>query len=86
MKPIHYPLLELNKIDSIKILMMLAVVLCHTLAPFTGGDWGGIHTQRTNPFFGAVSNWFGTFHVQTFTFCSGYLFYYFFRLESLPQK
>lgn len=66
---------ELQTVTFVKVIMMLLVVLGHVTAVYTGAGWGGITPLNDNRILALLSNWVGTFHTQTFTFASGYLFY-----------
>lgn len=63
---------QIDYINNVKVLMMLSVVLCHASAIYTGTDWGNISPKSESFFFASLSQWLGTFHVQSFTFCAGY--------------
>lgn len=72
---------QIDYINNVKVLMMLSVVLCHASAIYTGTDWGNISPKSESFFFASLSQWLGTFHVQSFTFCAGYIFYFNFYLK-----
>lgn len=63
-------------IAFIKTIMMISIVICHALSFYTE-NWFTVVSPKYNAhYLGKIAEWFGTFHVQTFTFASGYLFYY----------
>ena len=66
---------ELALLSVLKTCMMLCVVGYHSLLPVCASEWGGIETGRQNDFFAFLATWLNTFHIQIFTFASGYLFY-----------
>lgn len=67
--------IDLEQISVLKTVMMLCVVLYHSMLPTCGLNWGGVILNRSNPFFGFFAGWLNTFHIQFFTFASGYLFF-----------
>ena len=63
-------------LQLLKTLMMIFVVLCHACAFYTG-DWFNVLSPKIEAkYLGILSIFLGTFHVQTFTMVSGFLFYY----------
>ncbi len=68
--------LNLSKCNVIKVVMMLTIILCHSLAIFSKNGWGAEPPAFNSTVFGLLSDWLGTFHVYTFTFVSGYIFCY----------
>lgn len=67
---------RLETIGNIKVLMMLAVVLYHSCMFFSGNWFDGAQPVYQAPYLYIVARWLNTFHVQTFTMASGFLFYY----------
>lgn len=67
---------ELKEISLLKTVMMLTVVLYHSCL-FYKGDWftyvEPVYHSNYIKFF---TFWLSTFHIQTFTLASGYLFFY----------
>ena len=55
---------------------MLAVVLYHSCMFFSGNWFDGAQPVYQAPYLYIVARWLNTFHVQTFTMASGFLFYY----------
>lgn len=66
---------KLETIDNVKVLMMLAVVLYHSCMFFTGSWFDGAQPVYTADHIALFARWLNTFHVQTFTMASGFLFY-----------
>ena len=67
---------KLENLAFIKTIMMIIVVLCHSLSFFTD-NWFNVYTPEYNAYYlGDIATFFGTFHIQTFTMVSGFLFYY----------
>ena len=66
---------RLETIDNVKVLMMLAVVLYHSCMFFTGSWFGGAKPVYEARYLSIFAQWLNTFHVQTFTMASGFLFY-----------
>ena len=66
---------RLETIDNVKILMMLAVVLYHSCMFFTGSWFDGAKPVYEARYLSIFAQWLNTFHVQTFTLASGFLFY-----------
>lgn len=68
-----------NRIDNcnfIKVVLMLAVVLCHSVS-FWSGDWfTAIKCTQHSRVLSLLSSWTGAFHVYGFVLVSGYLFFY----------
>lgn len=67
---------RLDNISFLKVFMMIMVVLCHCMI-FFGGNW----FTYVNPSYSAlylykIALWTNTFHIQTFTMVSGYLYFY----------
>ncbi len=68
---------ELQNCGTVKTLMMLAVVICHCATACAGGTgWFTIGAETHSPVLNFISAFTGLYHVQTFMFVSGYLFYY----------
>lgn len=66
---------ELTKISTVKTFMMFCVVLYHSCLAYIGDDWGNFTSDYTSQYVRVFCLWLNTFHIQTFTFASGYLFY-----------
>lgn len=66
---------ELTKISTAKTFMMLCVVLYHSCLAYIGDNWGNFTSDYTSQYVRVFCLWLNTFHIQTFTFASGYLFY-----------
>ena len=66
---------KLEVIDTIKVLMMLAVVLYHCCMFFTGTWFEAISPAYEARYISALARYLNTFHVPAFTMASGYLFY-----------
>lgn len=66
---------RLETIDNVKVLMMLAVVLYHSCMFFTGSWFDGAKPVYEARYLSIFAQWLNTFHVQTFTMASGFLFY-----------
>ncbi len=66
----------LSNCSFTKLILMLFVVLCHSVA-FFGGDWFTVYKPSgVIPFMKKLADWTGSFHVYGFTIVSGYLFCY----------
>lgn len=66
--------IALEQCDDAKVVLMLAVVVCHCFA-----FWGGWFTNDPvipSQIARFIAEWLGSFHVYAFTLISGYLFYY----------
>ena len=61
--------------DNIKTAMMLVVALYHSCMFFTGTWFDNAAPVFEANYLGLFARWLGTFHVQTFTMASGFLFY-----------
>lgn len=68
---------ELHQVTVLKTVMMLCVLFYHVLLALQGNGWGGIRKDCSNidTNIRYVAAWLNSFHIQTFTFASGYLFY-----------
>lgn len=66
----------LEKISFLKTIMMLCVVLYHSILACIGNGWGGIANFNNSIVLSLLSMWLNSFHIQLFTFASGYLFYF----------
>lgn len=55
--------------------MMLAVVLYHSCMFFTGSWFDSVTPIYEAKYLSGLARWLNTFHVQSFTMASGYLFY-----------
>lgn len=65
-----------ENISFLKTVMMLIIVLYHSML-FFGGEW----FTYVEPVYNGnnlyyIAQWMNTFHIQTFTMASGFLFYY----------
>lgn len=67
---------RLNEPDFIKLIMMISVVLYHSSIIYMSKGWGPEIPVHNSVFFSNLAQYMNTFHVQTFTAMSGYLFYY----------
>lgn len=67
---------NLSNIDSIKTVSMLLVVFYHSCMFFTGTWFTAATPVYDINNISVLTSWLNTFHVQTFTAMSGYLFYY----------
>jgi len=68
--------IELANCNFCKTILMLCVVLCHSMA-FWSGQWFTAHSPVIScPALGQIADWMGTFHVEAFTIVSGYIFAY----------
>lgn len=75
----------LEKCNFIKVIMMLIVILCHCVSLWARGGWFNQPPAQSSGILAFISEWFGTFHIYTFIFISGYLFYYL-KLERNKYK
>lgn len=66
---------KINIIDNIKTIMMLAVVFYHSCCFFTGNWFDVVEPAYKSNIITHIAYWLNTFHVQTFTMTSGFLFY-----------
>ena len=67
---------QLDDIAFIKTTMMVIVVLYHCFL-FFGGNWfTPVEPAQSADYLYWVARWMSTFHIQTFTMASGFLFYY----------
>ena len=66
---------RLETIDNAKVWMMLAVVLYHSCMFFAGDWFDGAEPVYKARYILIFAQWLNTFHVQTFTMASGFLFY-----------
>lgn len=67
---------ELENCGFCKAILMFAVVACHSLSFWTGKWFTALTPYEQSQSMGMFAEWLGTFHVQTFTLISGYIFYY----------
>lgn len=67
---------ELQRCDTVKAIAMLAVVICHCAAGCASQGWFVVSPVKNSSVLIFISGILGYYHVQTFTFTSGYLFYY----------
>ena len=65
---------EFNVCSLSKLLCMFCVVIYHSVLYWHGGWFIG-EPKKTSLFLDFISQWLNTFHIYTFTFVSGYLFY-----------
>ena len=68
--------LKLSNIALIKTIMMLCVVLYHCCMFYTGNWFTVVSPAKTCRIAEIVANWMASFHTQTFTMASGYIFFY----------
>lgn len=68
--------INLASCNYTKSILMLAVVLCHSCAFWSGNWFSAITPVKIVPALGWLSSWLGTFHVSSFVLVSGYIFYY----------
>lgn len=68
---------ELRRITSLKTIMMFLVVFYHVLLALQRNGYGKGENSSYSLFQGLpyIVMWLNSFHIQTFTFVSGYLFY-----------
>lgn len=67
---------KFENIAFIKTIMMICVVLCHSMAFFSGRWFDVCQPIYRADYLGWISDFTGTFHIQTFAMASGFLFYY----------
>lgn len=67
---------ELKEISILKTIMMLLVVLYHSCLFFNGKWFTTITPVYEAKYLQIFTFWLNTFHIQTFTFASGFLFFY----------
>ena len=67
---------ELKEISILKTIMMLLVVLYHSCLFFNGNWITTIKPVYEANYLPIFTFWLNTFHIQTFTFASGFLFFY----------
>lgn len=67
---------ELQNCGTVKTLMMLLVVIGHCATACSGKGWFIIAPESRSAVLRFISGFTGMYHVQTFLFVSGYLFYY----------
>lgn len=65
---------RLNANDNIKTAMMLAVVFYHACMFFSGTWFDKVSPIYEARYFAVFAKYLNTFHVQTFTMASGFLF------------
>lgn len=66
---------RLDTIDNIKVIMMLTVVVYHCCAFFTGSWFNCVPLVYKANYISYFAKWLNTFHVQTFTMASGFIYY-----------
>ena len=76
---------QLNVIDNIKVMMMVVVVLYHSCLFFTGNWFDSVKPEFDAKYLVILAQWLNTFHVQTFTMASGFLFF-FLRIDKNKYK
>lgn len=67
---------KLDNIALLKVIMMLLVVFYHACMFFTGNWFVKVEPVYEAKYIAELAYWLNTFHVQTFTMASGYIFYY----------
>lgn len=67
---------ELKNCNFIKAVLMLLVVLDHSICFYGGGWFTVIKPLEINKSLIFISGFIGNFHVYSFTFISGYIYYY----------
>lgn len=67
---------ELQSCDTVKTIAMLAVVICHCAAACARQGWFVVSPVKNTIALGYLSSFLGMYHIQTFVFVSGYLFYF----------
>lgn len=67
---------RLENLNTIKMVLMLTVVLCHSVSFWCGGWFTAFEPEKVIKPLSIISGWTGSFHVYGFTLVSGYLFYY----------
>lgn len=67
---------RLNDLGFMKTIMMVLVVLCHSMAFFTGNWFRMARPAYDAAYLALFSDFLGTFHIQTFAMASGFLYYY----------
>ncbi len=67
---------ELQNCGTVKTLMMLLVVVGHCATACSGKGWFTVAPESRSAVLSFISSFTGMYHVQTFLFVSGYLFYY----------
>ena len=68
--------IELENCNIIKILMMISVIIYHSTIFWSSTTWFNQAPVFQSNVIAYISEWLGGIHVYTFTFISGYLFYY----------
>lgn len=66
---------EVDSVAVSKTLCMLLVVLGHAASIYANYGWGNMYPSIQSDFLAKLVSCLSTFHTQTFTFASGYLFY-----------
>lgn len=67
--------LVLSRMDSIKGLLTLAVLVYHSILAWSSSGWHNF-SVNPSPFLAYICHFLLKFHTPAFTFLSGYLFYY----------
>ena len=67
---------QLKEISFLKTIMMLSVVLYHSCLFFKGSWFTYSSPVYDANYINVLSFWLNTFHIQTFTFASGFIFFY----------
>lgn len=68
--------IELDTVSFEKVVLMIIVVFYHSCCIYGTSIWGGINSYRQSSYVDIFLSWMNSFHIQSFTFLSGYLFYY----------
>ncbi len=66
----------LEKCDFIKVLMMLTIIAYHCICFWSSKTWFNQPPAQPSSVLAGLVTWLNTFHIYTFVFVSGYLFYY----------
>lgn len=67
---------ELQNCDTVKIVMMVSVILYHSCILWGSQGWFNIIPKTPSVLLKNLTIWLGSIHIYTFTFVSGYLFYF----------
>ncbi len=67
---------ELKSCGTVKAIMMLTVLVCHCASASASSTWFAITAEHSSPVIEFLACITGRYHVNTFIFVSGYLFYY----------
>ena len=66
---------ELSNLNVVRTWLIVCIVFYHS-ALFWTGAWFPVPTEQTAPYLGWFALWLNSFHIYSFVFLSGYLFYY----------